>query len=54
MSYCNCCGAERLKEQHDSECIYHGANDNLTEDRTIKWPKEVKVSGVSFIPKGIR
>lgn len=37
MSYCNVCGARRLKEQHDEECIYHGIHDNLHEDRTIHW-----------------
>lgn len=61
MSYCNCCGAKSLEEQHDRECIYHGAHDNLKPSRLVKWPNGTIVAGFSveevdnnessFIPK---
>lgn len=46
MGFCPCCGAERLKEQHEEECIYYGVNDNLTRDCSIQKPVEqVKEEG---------
>lgn len=43
MGFCPCCGAERLKEQHEEECIYYGVNDNLTKDCAIQRPVEEQV-----------
>jgi len=30
--FCPCCGAERLVEQHDPECVWYGEYDNLKKN----------------------